>query len=160
MKELEREIAQIRRALRRSSRRISRSTAARRWQILGLGPGPHVGEALRHLLDRVLEDPALNAPGALEAELRRWWGGRARACSALMILGGASPCRAACSASRGRRFRERVKALLEQEGFAVDLTGPGLEGIARALTLPPNLVLADVHLPDIEGYESHGAAQA
>ncbi len=48
-------------------------------------------------------------------------------------------------------FRERVKALLEQEGFAVDLTGSGLEGISRALTLPPDLVLADAHLPDIEG---------
>ncbi len=41
--------------------------------ILGAGPGPHVGEALRHLLDRVLEDPSLNAPAALEAELRGWW---------------------------------------------------------------------------------------
>jgi tRNA nucleotidyltransferase (CCA-adding enzyme) len=44
--------------------------------ILGAGPGPHVGEALRHLLDRVLEDPALNEPGALEAELRAWWSAR------------------------------------------------------------------------------------
>jgi signal transduction histidine kinase len=50
-------------------------------------------------------------------------------------------------------FRQRVKGLLEQEGFAVDVTETGLEGIARALTLPPDLVLADVHLPDIEGYE-------
>jgi tRNA nucleotidyltransferase (CCA-adding enzyme) len=41
--------------------------------ILGAGPGPHVGEALRHLLDRVLEDPALNDAAALEAELRAWW---------------------------------------------------------------------------------------
>ncbi len=49
--------------------------------------------------------------------------------------------------------RSRVKALLEAEGFAVDTTESGLEGIARALTLPPDLVLADVHLPDIEGYE-------
>lgn len=48
---------------------------------------------------------------------------------------------------------ERMRALLEQEGFAVDLTVSGLEGIARALTLPPDLVLADVHLPDIEGAE-------
>ena len=46
--------------------------------ILGAGPGPHVGEALRHLLDRVLEDPSLNAPEALEAELRAWWLARAR----------------------------------------------------------------------------------
>ena len=47
-------------------------------EVLGVGPGPHVGEALRHLLDRVLEDPSLNARPALEAELRRWWAGRAR----------------------------------------------------------------------------------
>ncbi len=46
--------------------------------ILGAGPGPHVGEALRHLLDRVLQDPALNAPAALEAELRGWWLARKR----------------------------------------------------------------------------------
>src|SRR5574337_906009 len=49
--------------------------------------------------------------------------------------------------------RDRVKGLLEQAGFSVDLTSSGLEGIARALTLPPDLVLADVHLPDIEGYD-------
>jgi signal transduction histidine kinase len=50
-------------------------------------------------------------------------------------------------------LRERLRALLEREGFAVDLTVSGLDGIARALTLPPDLVLADVHLPDIEGPE-------
>jgi signal transduction histidine kinase len=50
-------------------------------------------------------------------------------------------------------IRSRVKAILESEGFAVDTTESGLDGIARALTLPPDLVLADVHLPDIEGYE-------
>lgn len=50
-------------------------------------------------------------------------------------------------------IRSRVKSLLESEGFAVDTTGSGLDGIARALSLPPDLVLADVHLPDIEGYE-------
>jgi signal transduction histidine kinase len=48
-------------------------------------------------------------------------------------------------------LRERLRALLEREGYAVDLTVSGLDGIARALTLPPDLVLADVHLPDIEG---------
>lgn len=41
--------------------------------LLGAGPGPHVGEALRHLLDRVLEDPSLNDVAALERELRAWW---------------------------------------------------------------------------------------
>jgi signal transduction histidine kinase len=50
-------------------------------------------------------------------------------------------------------LRERLRGLLEGEGFAVDLAATGLEGITRALTLPPDLVLADVHLPDIEGAE-------
>jgi signal transduction histidine kinase len=50
-------------------------------------------------------------------------------------------------------LRARVKALLESNGFAVDTTASGLEGIARALTLPPDLIVADVHLPDIEGHE-------
>jgi tRNA nucleotidyltransferase (CCA-adding enzyme) len=43
---------------------------------LGTGPGAHVGEALRHLLDRVLQDPAENVREKLEAELRRWWASR------------------------------------------------------------------------------------
>ncbi len=46
--------------------------------ILGAGPGPHVGEALRHLLDRVLDEPGRNGPAALEAELRAWWAARPR----------------------------------------------------------------------------------
>ncbi|HEY6100452.1 MAG TPA: tRNA cytidylyltransferase [Anaeromyxobacter sp.] len=46
--------------------------------LLGAGPGPYVGEALRHLLDRVLEDPSLNEAGALERELRAWWASRPR----------------------------------------------------------------------------------
>jgi tRNA nucleotidyltransferase (CCA-adding enzyme) len=45
---------------------------------LGAGPGPHVGEALRHLLERVLEDPSRNEPAALEEELRAWWAARPR----------------------------------------------------------------------------------
>lgn len=50
-------------------------------------------------------------------------------------------------------LRSRVRTLLEGAGFVVDTTAAGLEGIERALTLPPDLVLADVHLPDLEGYE-------
>ncbi len=50
-------------------------------------------------------------------------------------------------------FRARVRRALEQAGFAVDTTATGREGIERALTLPPDLILADVHLPDIEGPE-------
>jgi tRNA nucleotidyltransferase (CCA-adding enzyme) len=40
--------------------------------LLGTGPGPQVGEALRHLLDRVLDDPSLNTPPALADLVRRW----------------------------------------------------------------------------------------
>jgi tRNA nucleotidyltransferase (CCA-adding enzyme) len=43
---------------------------------LGTGPGPHVGEALRHLLDRVLDDPSLNDPARLADLARRWWAAR------------------------------------------------------------------------------------
>jgi signal transduction histidine kinase len=50
-------------------------------------------------------------------------------------------------------LRSRVKTLLESAGFAVDTSATGLEGIERALNLPPDLIVADVHLPDIEGYE-------
>lgn len=47
----------------------------------------------------------------------------------------------------------RAKAFLEAEGFVVETAPSGLEGISRALTLPPDVVLADVHLPDMEGTE-------
>jgi len=50
----------------------------RAMEVLGVPPGPQVGEAIRHLLDRVLDDPELNRREALEDELRRWWAERAR----------------------------------------------------------------------------------
>ncbi len=49
--------------------------------------------------------------------------------------------------------RATVRRLLEAEGFAVDETSTGLAGIERARTLPPDLVVADIHLPDLEGTE-------
>jgi tRNA nucleotidyltransferase (CCA-adding enzyme) len=39
-------------------------------RILGVGPGPAIGQAIRELLARVLEDPSLNQAAALEALLR------------------------------------------------------------------------------------------
>ena len=50
-------------------------------------------------------------------------------------------------------FRARVRRLLESEGFAVDEASSGLVGIQRALNLPPDLVILEVHLPDIDGVE-------
>jgi signal transduction histidine kinase len=49
--------------------------------------------------------------------------------------------------------RARVKTRLEREGFTVDTSASGLEGIERALTSRPDLIVADVHLPDLEGFE-------
>jgi tRNA nucleotidyltransferase (CCA-adding enzyme) len=45
---------------------------ARIMQLLGEQPGPRVGEALRFLLDQVIEDPRRNSPETLEALLRTW----------------------------------------------------------------------------------------
>lgn len=44
--------------------------------LLGVTPGAAVGEALRHLLERVLDEPSLNTREALASELERWWRGR------------------------------------------------------------------------------------
>lgn len=41
-------------------------------QVLGVGPSAAVGQASRHLLDRVLEDPSQNTPEALTAALEAW----------------------------------------------------------------------------------------
>jgi hypothetical protein len=45
-------------------------------EILGVPSGPAVGEALRHLLGRVLDDPLLNTRSSLTSELRGWWASR------------------------------------------------------------------------------------
>ncbi len=78
VKILQREIAQVRRARSPLAAQDLALDGRAAMRALAIGPGPEIGEALRHLLDRVLEDPAMNAPDALEAELRRWWAERAR----------------------------------------------------------------------------------
>jgi len=44
-------------------------------EILGLPPGPEVGEAYRHLLEMRLDKGPLNHDEAV-SELRRWWSER------------------------------------------------------------------------------------
>jgi tRNA nucleotidyltransferase (CCA-adding enzyme) len=78
VKKLEREIAQIRREAPPLVAQDLALDGRAAMEILAIGPGPHIGEALRHLLDRVLEVPELNTPDALEAELRTWWAERAQ----------------------------------------------------------------------------------
>jgi CheY-like chemotaxis protein len=51
-------------------------------------------------------------------------------------------------------FLAAVRLLLETEGFVV--VGEalnGLDGLAAAAELDPDIVLVDVHLPDIDGFE-------
>ncbi len=50
-------------------------------------------------------------------------------------------------------LRAAVRPLLEAEGLSVEDADTGLVGIRRALTSPPDLVVADVRLPDIDGCE-------
>ncbi len=50
-------------------------------------------------------------------------------------------------------LRRRVEDLLESSGFTVEVTGSGLDAIARALRTRPDLVVTDVHLSDVEGTE-------
>jgi len=50
-------------------------------------------------------------------------------------------------------LRRRLRELLEHNGFTVDMTGSGLDAVARLARARPDLVLTDLHLSDIEGTE-------
>jgi DNA-binding NarL/FixJ family response regulator len=51
-------------------------------------------------------------------------------------------------------FRATARALLEAEGFSViDEAADGAEALAKTKELRPDLVLLDVQLPDIDGFE-------
>lgn len=71
--ELEQAVARVRRqgalALRRFDLALDGADVMK---ILGSGPGPAVGRALRHLTDCVIEDPSRNTPEALRALLTDW----------------------------------------------------------------------------------------
>jgi tRNA nucleotidyltransferase (CCA-adding enzyme) len=71
--ELEQAVARVRRqgalALRRFDLAIDGADVM---TILGSGPGPAVGRALRHLTDCVIDDPSRNTPEALRALLADW----------------------------------------------------------------------------------------
>ena len=66
-------IARVRQAGALALRRLDLAIDGREvMALLGCGPGRSVGQALRRLTDRVIEDPALNTPEHLRSLLERW----------------------------------------------------------------------------------------
>ncbi len=46
-----------------------------------------------------------------------------------------------------------LQTLLEQEGYQVDVADSGIAGLAKIEAEPPDLVLLDVMMPDMNGFE-------
>jgi signal transduction histidine kinase/ActR/RegA family two-component response regulator len=55
---------------------------------------------------------------------------------------------------------ETLADVLGLEGHAVEIASTGKDGIARALARPPDAVLCDIGLPDVDGYEVARALRA
>jgi CheY-like chemotaxis protein len=52
------------------------------------------------------------------------------------------------------RFRATARMLLESEGYRIAEAESGEAGVQRARELAPDLVLLDIRLPDIDGFEA------
>ncbi len=50
-------------------------------------------------------------------------------------------------------IRSTMKAILEDEGYEVDLAASGKEGVQKANQTSYNIALLDIRLPDMEGVE-------
>ena len=50
-------------------------------------------------------------------------------------------------------IRSTMKAILEDEGYDVDLAASGKEGVQKAKETSYNIALLDIRLPDMEGVE-------
>lgn len=48
--------------------------------------------------------------------------------------------------------RMLVKRVLEVEGYTIALAQDARSGLAEALRLPPDLILMDINLPEVDGY--------
>jgi len=52
-----------------------------------------------------------------------------------------------------RTQAERLKALIEEEGYEVQWAGDGEEALSKIATWPPDLVITDIVMPRMDGYE-------
>lgn len=48
---------------------------------------------------------------------------------------------------------ELIRFILEQAGYKTRFAMTGLEGVQQALTIPPDFIILDIQLPDINGLE-------
>ena len=48
---------------------------------------------------------------------------------------------------------ELIRFLLEQAGYKTRFAMTGLEGVQQALSIPPDFIILDIQLPDINGLE-------
>ena len=48
---------------------------------------------------------------------------------------------------------ELIRFILELSGYKIRFAMTGLEGVQQALTIPPDFIILDIQLPDINGLE-------
>lgn len=46
-----------------------------------------------------------------------------------------------------------IQMTLSRSGYAIHMARDGVEGLKKALTVNPDLILLDVMLPDLDGWE-------
>ena len=57
-------------------------------------------------------------------------------------------------------LRQGLQALLEAEGFSVNTAIHGLDGLEKVKSCPPDLILADISMPEMDGYAFFEAVRA
>jgi CheY-like chemotaxis protein len=50
--------------------------------------------------------------------------------------------------------RELLRTILEHAGWTVEEAGDGLAAVAMATARPPELILLDIQMPGVDGYET------